>query len=99
MPVPGHRPSAPIRWVRNPELLTRSGAFGVLVLAASGSRPLLLEGTAVDLWLAVGRPKTDGQLVAELADRYGVEIGLVETDVHSALEQLRAAEIVVPAPR
>jgi len=97
MSVPGHRPYAQVLWVRNPDVMTRSGAFGVLVLAPNGDRPLLLEGTGINLWRALSAPKSAAQLAADLADQYGVEITVVEPDVHEALEQLRAGAIVVPA--
>ena len=81
MSVPGHHPYAPVLWVRNPDVMTRSGAFGVLVMTPDGDRPLLLEGTGVDLWQALSEPKSDAQLVADLADHYGVEVTVVEPDV------------------
>ncbi len=95
MSVPGHHPSTPARWVRNPDVLTRRGAFGVLLLAPTADQPLLLEGTGVDLWDALDRPRTGGDVAAELASVFDADPATVAADVRAALEELGAVDLVV----
>ncbi|MEP6626121.1 MAG: PqqD family protein [Acidimicrobiia bacterium] len=92
----GRSPSPSVRWVRNPELITRRGAFGVLVLAPHGDQPILLEGTGVNVWDALSEPKTEVELAGELARTFDVDVATVRADLRVALDRLETTSVVVP---
>src|SRR4051794_3369103 len=96
MSVPGPHPSTSVRWVRNPDVLVRRGGFGLLLLAPTAEQPVLLEGTGLDLWDALDRPRCDIELIDDLASAFRTEPETVATDVRAALAVLDAVQLVVP---
>lgn len=77
------------RLVQNPHVLTRHGAFGRVLIATTGTRPLTLRGTGTDVWDFFETPHTEPELVAWLAERYEVAPAIVASDVAPALAELR----------
>lgn len=86
------------RWVRDTRVLTRSGAFGVVLLARHGRRPVTLQGTGVELWAALATPHSDAELIAEFAQRYVADPGVVAADLVPVLDELRTSALIAPVP-
>ena len=84
------------RWVRDMRVLSRSGAFGVVLVGRHGARAVTLQGTGVELWAALATPHSDAELIAEFAQRYGADPGVVAADLIPVLDELRASALIAP---
>lgn len=84
---------------RADDVLWRALPGGVLVLPRGRDEPLLLGGTAVDLWEGLAHAGTEADLVEALARRYRVDPSEVAATVGPALVELEAAGLVVRSPR
>lgn len=87
---------APVPLYRAPSTLWREGRFGVVLLAPGGSEPRTLTGTGRDLWHALARPVSRPDLVAGLAEAFGVNPERVEADISPVLAELQRIGAVVP---
>ena len=70
--------------------LWRRGDFGVVVLGARRANPVTLSGTGVALWELLEQPRGRGELVDDLATRFGVDRDRVMVDVGPVLDDLLA---------
>ena len=66
----------------------------IVVGDPSGSRWLILKGTATDVWHLLDRPEEVASLVAVLAKRYNGSPEQIHQDVSSLLDRLRKLGIV-----
>ncbi len=82
-------PGGTRRLVQNLHVLTRQGAFGRVLIAATGTRPVTLRGTGTDVWDFFETPHTEPELVDWLVQRYHVAPSVVASDVAPALAELR----------
>ncbi|MGZ4688204.1 MAG: PqqD family protein [Acidimicrobiia bacterium] len=73
---------------RAPGVLWREGEFGVVLLPPGPGEPQTLTGSGPALWHALARPITASELVAELAETFGVDPGVVEADIAPVLSKL-----------
>jgi hypothetical protein len=67
----------------------------VVVLDLDGSVYLKLNGTGRVLWEALAESRTEGELTAELVERYGIDESRAATDVAGFLADLRARRLLV----
>lgn len=86
------------RLVQNVAVLTRHGAFGRVLIATIGARPVTLRGTGTDLWDFFETPHTEPELIDWLAQRYQVAPAIVARDVAPALRELRDEGLLGYAP-
>ena len=73
---------------RSPDVLTRTGAFGVVILAGGARLPVTLQGSGARLWHLLAIPRTESELVNELARHYGADPTMVAADIGPALSRL-----------
>jgi len=73
---------------RNPEVLSRRHANGVLLLCPGAESPLFLEGSAPAIWALLERPASLGDLAEDLAEVFGGAAGALIADLKSLLENL-----------
>lgn len=81
-------PSGGMMYRRNPEVLSRRHANGVLLLCPGAERPLFLEGSAPAIWALLERPASLGELAEDLAEVFGGASGALIADLKSLLENL-----------
>lgn len=81
-------PSGGMIYRRNPEVLSRRHANGVLLLCPGAERPLFLEGSAPAVWALLERPASLGDLVEDLAEVFGRASSVLLPDLKSLLENL-----------
>ena len=91
-------PASAGRLVQNFEVLTRHGAFGRVLIATTGARPVTLRGTGPDVWDFFETPHTEPELVEWLAQRYQVAPAIITRDVAPALMELRDEGLLGDAP-
>lgn len=70
----------------------------MVALARDGVAPITLQGTGVALWGMLAHPHSTTELISEMADRFGVEPGVVGDDLEQALGQLITAGLIEVAP-
>ena len=80
--------SGGVMYRRNPEVLSRRHANGVLLLCPGAESPLFLEGSAPAVWALLERPASLGQLAEDLAEVFGRSSGALFSDLKSLLENL-----------
>ena len=73
---------------RNPEVLSRRHANGVLLLCPGAESPLFLEGSAPAIWALLERPASLGDLAEDLAEVFGGAAGTLIADLKSLLDNL-----------
>ena len=73
---------------RNPEVLSRRHADGVLLLCPGAESPLFLAGSAPVVWALLERPASLDQLAGDLAEVYGRPTGDLVADLKPLLENL-----------
>lgn len=83
-----HPPATATAWCRAESVLWRRTLDGVVVLPASGGDPVALRGPAATIWELLAHPRSTSDLVATLADMYGVRAEQVANDVGGALDVL-----------
>ncbi|CAB4708136.1 unannotated protein [freshwater metagenome] len=81
-------PSGGLVYHRNPEVLSRRHANGVLLLCPGAESPVFLEGSAPAIWALLERPASLGQLAEDLAEVFGQSPGALISDLKSLLENL-----------
>jgi hypothetical protein len=73
---------------RNPEIVWRQGAFGIVLFPPRGDEPLTLSGTGAAVWDALATPSTESELVNRLGERFAVDPNRVRADVTPLLTRL-----------
>jgi hypothetical protein len=87
--ITDRRALAASEWSRAEPVLWRRTLAGVVVLPTGGERePVALHGPAAGIWELLAEPMTATDLVAALAESYGVEETQVADDVGDALAVL-----------
>ena len=77
------------RLMRAPDLLIRTGAFGVVALGHSVPTPVSLAGSGVQVWELLATPRTFGALIDDLLGRYdGVDRETITADVGRLVDRL-----------
>lgn len=95
---PSNDPSAGV-WVRRPETLWRTAGDTVALLPdGQEARPLVVAGSAAMLWELLAAPVSLGELVGELARRYGADRAVIERDLLPVLEQLCSSGAIERRP-
>jgi hypothetical protein len=69
-------------------VLSRDGAFGVVLLAPGAREPLTLAGTGRVLWAALDRPLTLEELAGDLAAAFAADPAQVRADIRATLADL-----------
>jgi hypothetical protein len=80
---------------QSPEVISRSGPFGVVILAPSDLEPRLLEGSASLVWGLLSEGSTKEAISQILAESFGADLEVVSRDVEILLNELIATEAVV----
>lgn len=83
---------------RSPSVLTRSGAFGVVVLGRHDDAPITLAGTGVAVWDALADPCSIHDLMSRLASTFAVDPARIRADVEPMVEDLVSRGILVRSP-
>lgn len=87
----------PVKVVNTLQVFT-VGAHGVWAYdPASDNPPMTLNDTSVVLLDALGEPKLPTSLAHEVAADYGVDVGEIESDVHTFVDELLELGVVRPA--
>lgn len=77
------------------EVITRSGPFGVVILAPSDLEPRLLEGSARFVWELLSDWSTPAAISTRLAEMFGEDLVVVSRDVDVLIDELIATNAVV----
>jgi hypothetical protein len=88
----GWRPAA--AYAHETRTFVRRTADCALVLAADGSSPLALRGTALAIWDAFALPRSLDDVAQELAASYGAPLECVEVEVASLVEALHGSGLL-----
>lgn len=83
-------------WRRADRVLWRRSADRVVLLCPGHDEPVALAGTGAAIWSALETPRSERELVRELATRYGTAEARVDQDLPAFLAQLRLAGAVAP---
>ena len=76
------------RLARATDVLSRHGAFGVLVLGRDGVLPVTLAGSGELLWNVLAVPHTESEVVDALALEYRGARATIAADIGPVLQQL-----------
>lgn len=83
-------------FVRSEDVLTRSVEDSVLLLRPDGSgRVVSLSGSGPEIWRLLSQPLSVEELVARLAERFGVPTSSIDGDVRRTLTALVEANVIV----
>jgi hypothetical protein len=77
-------------WARRPEVLWRWVIDGVVLLLTDEDNPFVITGSGAVLWGLLDQPRSTTDVVAQLADLYGVDPAVVLRDIAPLLEELAA---------
>ena len=80
---------------QSPEVISRSGPFGVVILAPRDIEPRLLEGSARLVWDLLSDWSTREDIAESLAKLFGEDHGVISHDIEIVIEELIATEAVV----
>ncbi|MEI6570156.1 MAG: PqqD family protein [Actinomycetes bacterium] len=80
---------------QSPEVISRAGPFGVVILAPRDLEPRLLEGSARLVWDLLSDWSTTQNIAESLAELFGADHGVVSRDVEMVINELIATEAVV----
>ena len=80
---------------QSPEVISRSGPFGVVILAPREIEPRLLEGSARLVWDLLSDWSTREDIAESLAKLFGEDHGVISRDIEMVIEELIATEAVV----
>ncbi|CAB4948961.1 unannotated protein [freshwater metagenome] len=80
---------------QSPEVISRSGPFGVVILSKNDLEPLLLEGSACFVWELLAEWSTAASISQQLADSFGEDLANLSRDVELLIEELIATNAVV----
>jgi len=81
-------PSGGVMYRRNPEVLSRRHANGLLLLCPGAESPVFLEGSAPAIWALLECPASLDQLAEDLAEVFGRSSEALISDLKSLLENL-----------
>jgi hypothetical protein len=84
-----------VRYQRSPHVVWRRTLEVIVVLAVDGTEPLVLGGTAADVWTLLAEPRTLDDLVGVLAEHYSGEAGVIAADVAKLLATLCESGVVL----
>ena len=73
---------------RSQGVVWRRTMDGVVVLPAHAEEPIALLGPAASVWELLAQPLTAAELVAGLADRYGLAPEHVTSEINATLDGL-----------
>jgi coenzyme PQQ synthesis protein D (PqqD) len=76
------------RYVRAADVLWRRASGTVVLLSARGGDVFELGGTAVALWDMLALPVTLDEAASALAERFGVAVDVVASDIGTAVQDL-----------
>jgi hypothetical protein len=82
------------RWRRDPRVLSRRSGPTVILACPDREDLLVLEGSAALVWDLLSEPVDDEQLVATIAEGFGLDTEAVSSDVRPFLGQLYEAGAV-----
>lgn len=75
-------------WHRSEGVVWRRTMDGIVVLPGQGQEPIALLGAAASLWELLGEPLTAEEIVAALAELYGVDTEQVSSEIGATLDGL-----------
>jgi hypothetical protein len=75
-------------WQQDRRVLSRRSGDRVVVLAPGQDAPLVLEGTGAVVWGLLADPIDEEELVALVADGFGIPTATVEADLRPFLGDL-----------
>jgi hypothetical protein len=76
------------RLCRSEGVVWRRTMEGVVVLPAHAAEPIALLGPAANMWEMLAEPLTAAELIAALAEHYGVEPDRVTNEIRATLDGL-----------
>lgn len=85
---------SPTRWVRNPEVLWREVADGVVLLPPGTDEPFALTDSGAAVWDLLATPVDIDTAVTQLATAYQVAPEVVGASVGPLLDDLRRRDAV-----
>ena len=74
-------PATQIRYVQDPNVLTRDLRDAVLILQPANDDVIILRGTAREVWREFDRPSTIDLAIARLAEQFGASEDGIRRDV------------------
>ena len=80
---------------QSPEVISRSGPFGVVILGPRDLEPRLLEGSAREVWDLLSDWSTREDISQSLAQLFGADLEVVSRDVEILIDELIATEALV----
>lgn len=80
---------------QSPTVISRSGPFGVVILAPKDLEPRLLEGSACLVWDLLSDWSTREDIAESLAKLFGEDHGVISRDIEMVIDELIATEAVV----
>jgi hypothetical protein len=81
---------------RRADVPWRRSLDAVLCLPPGATEPVTLAGTGPEVWDLLQRPRSLGELAAELAARHGTDPEIVARDVMPVLEHLGVLGLIEP---
>ncbi len=80
---------------QSPEVISRTGPFGVVILAPGDLEPRLLEGSACFVWDLLSDWSTGEDISQSLAQLFEADLEVVSRDVEILIDELIATEALV----
>ena len=80
---------------QSPKVISRSGPFGVVILAPRDLEPRLLEGSACFVWDLLSDWSSKEAISQSLAELFGADLEVVSRDVEILIDELIATEALV----
>lgn len=84
-----------MRIARDQRVLWRRTLRGILVLAPGSGDLKVLAPPGDAVWDALARPISEAELSKQLAERFGVDSSVIESDVRVMAEELRTAGLLI----
>lgn len=85
-------------WVRDPEVLWRNTAHGVVLLPAGAEEPFALTDSGAALWTLVETPVRLDEVATRLAANYGTSPAVVAESIRPLLADLERRHAVRRVP-
>lgn len=86
-------------WMRRADVLWRTTADRVLLLAPEADEVVTVSGPGVAVWLLLDHPQAFDELVTHLAELYGAEQARVAADLDPLLADLAGRRLVEEVSR
>ena len=83
-------------WRRRDDVLWRRSLDAVILFPAGADEPLTLPDTGAIVWDLLEEPAPFDELVATLADVYGVDLTVIAADITPLLDDLHALGAIEP---